>query len=122
MAYLVGKIALISIFVLLAQAQGTQTVPTPDPSWDDYRVKSCCPKDFIEVRNYCVQCSAPNVFDPVNQVCTPCAEGHTYNKVTQACDCTVPSVPCALPRLLDSKNVCSCPLDNNPVEAKKTQL
>ena len=119
MAYLVGKITLISILVLLAQAQDTKTVPTPDPSWDDYRVKSCCPKDFIEVRNYCVQCSAPNVFDAVNQVCTPCAEGHSYNKVTKACDCTV---ACAAPRQLDAKNVCSCPLDNNPVVANKTQL
>ena len=101
------KIAVLAFIFLVAQAQNV-TIPTPDPSWDDYQVKSCCPKGFLEVSNYCVQCSAPNVFDSISQVCRPCPTGQSYNNATKACDCTV---PCAAPRALDSNNQCNCPAD-----------
>lgn len=41
--------SLIQIFfvTLCILSVFAQNVPSPDPSWDDYKVKACCPKDFI---------------------------------------------------------------------------
>ena len=108
MAYLAQKLTIFAIIVLLAASQAGRTVPSPDPSWDDYKVKACCPQGFIEVSNYCVQCTAPNVFDAIDQRCKPCPFDHVYNNQTKACDC---KVPCALPRQLNANNVCECPAD-----------
>jgi hypothetical protein len=110
MAYLVLKIALLAVLVLVAQTQGT--VPQPDPSWDDWKVKACCPKGFTEVSNYCVQCNAPYVFDAVDQKCKPCPADHTFNNATKSCDC---KVPCELPRTLNANNICACPADTKGV-------
>ena len=101
-----GKIIVLALVVLVAQAQ--TTIPQPDPSWDDWKVKACCPKGFVEVSNYCVQCNAPYVFDSVAQKCTPCPADHTFNNATKTCDC---KVPCELPRQLSANNVCQCPAD-----------
>ena len=108
MAYLVAKLALFAVFVMLVSAQGAKTFPSPDPSWDDYKVKSCCQQGFIEVNNYCAQCNAPNVFDAVERRCRPCPFDHVYNNVTKTCDC---KVPCELPRQLSANNICECPMD-----------
>ena len=45
MAYLAGKITVFAVLVLLAVSQ--TTLPSPDPSWDDYKVKACCPQGFV---------------------------------------------------------------------------
>ncbi len=45
MAYLPEKIIIFGLITLLAVSQ--TTLPSPDPSWDDYKVKSCCPKGFV---------------------------------------------------------------------------
>lgn len=108
MAYLVGKLAIFALFVLIASAQAGKTIPTADPSWDDYKPKSCCPQGFIEVSNYCAQCTAPNVFDSIDQRCKPCPADHVFNAVTKQCDC---KVPCELPRQLNANNICECPAD-----------
>ena len=110
MAYLAGKIAFFAAIVLLATAQ--TTIPSPDPSWDDYKIKQCCPQCFIQVSNYCVQCTAPNVFDAVDQRCRPCPADHVYNNATKQCDC---KVPCELPRQLSANNICECPADQKGV-------
>ena len=73
MAYLIAKLALVTLLVLATHSQN------PDPSWDDYQVKACCPEQYIEVKTYCAKCTAPNVFDPSTQLCTPCPFDHTYN-------------------------------------------
>jgi len=108
MAYLIEKVAIFAVLVLVASAQGLKTVPTPDPSWDDYKVKSCCNPGFVEVANYCVQCTAPNVFDSIDNRCRPCPADHVYNAGTKQCDCRV---PCELPRQLNANNICDCPAD-----------
>lgn len=84
-----GKITILAMIVLLAHSQGSKTIPSPDPSWDDYKLKSCCPKGFMEVSNYCVQCTAPNVFDSIDQKCRPCPADHVYNNATKSCDCKI---------------------------------
>ena len=94
----------LCLFTVFAQV----TLPSPDPSWDDYKIKACCPKDFIEVSNYCAQCNAPNVFDSIDQKCRPCPADHVYNTASKACDC---KVACEAPRQLNANNVCECPAD-----------
>ena len=108
MAYLIGKIALIAVLLVVAQSQGSQSIPNPDPSWDEYQVKECCPEGYVEVLTYCVQCNSPYVFDSIDQKCVPCPADHVYNEETQRCDC---KVPCAEPRQLNGNNVCECPAD-----------
>jgi hypothetical protein len=39
------KLFVIALVVLVASAQ--TTIPQPDPSWDDWKVKACCPKGFV---------------------------------------------------------------------------
>ena len=117
-----GKITLFVVLVVVASAQSSSTVPQPDPSWDDWKVKACCPKGFIEVSNYCVSCNAPNVYDSVDQRCKPCPADHSFNNATKTCDC---KVPCELPRQLNANNVCECPVDGKGIkrvfdEATKT--
>ena len=104
-----GKIALLVVLVFVASAQSSSSIPQPDPSWDDWKVKACCPKGFIEVSNYCVSCNSPNVYDSVDQKCKACPADHVFNNATKTCDC---KVPCELPRQLNAKNVCECPVDD----------
>ncbi len=115
MAYLV-KASLVLVLIVCAYsqattypyniAQGTKSLPQPDASWDDYQIKSCCPKGFNEVGNYCVQCNAPYVFDSADQKCRPCPSDHIFNNQTGRCDCTV---PCAAPRQINpANNQCEC--------------
>ena len=106
MSQVIIKTALLALLVLFVHSQ--TTIPQPDPSWSEYKVKSCCPQGFLEVKNYCVQCTAPNVFDPIDQRCRPCPADHTYNTQTKQCDC---KVPCEAPRQLSATNVCECPAD-----------
>ncbi len=106
MSFTITQLTIAALCILSVFAQ--TTVPQPDPSWDDYKVKSCCPQGFIEVRNYCVQCTAPNVFDAIDLRCRPCPADHAYNNATRACDC---KVPCAAPRVLNANNICECPPD-----------
>lgn len=87
MSFKVGRFLILSLLIILIQ---NQSIPQPDPSWDDYKVKACCPQGFIEVLNYCVQCNAPNVFDSIDQRCRPCPPDHVYNNQTKSCDCKVP--------------------------------
>jgi len=47
MAYLTGKITIFIVLVILAASQASKTIPSPDPSWDDYQVKACCKQGFI---------------------------------------------------------------------------
>lgn len=97
---------LVAVFsCIFAQDTGAKTFPAPDPSWTEYQVKSCCPKGFLEVLNYCVKCTAPNVFDPVDQKCKPCPEGFQYSNVTLRCEC----FKCDPPRALNPANgQCEC--------------
>ena len=94
MASILTKSILLAVLIIFVQTQapntGSRTIPSPDPSWDDYRVKSCCPKGFMEVLNYCVQCTAPNVFDSIDQKCRPCPADHIYDNTTQSCVCKIP--------------------------------
>ena len=110
------KLLLLALLVLVAYSQASKTVPTPDPSWDDYQVKACCPKGFSEVSNYCVQCNAPNVFDSIDQRCRPCPIDHVYNNQTKSCDCRIATATCELPRQLNSNNVCECLADGKGVK------
>jgi hypothetical protein len=110
MSFTKTVILALCVFTVFSQV----TLPYPDPSWDDYKVKACCPKDFVEVNNYCVQCSAPNVFDPIDQRCRPCPPDHSYNSLTKTCDCRV-LVKCEAPRQLNSNNVCECPVDQKGI-------
>lgn len=111
MTHSVAKLAIFSLLLIVAFTQ--VTFPKPDPSWDDYKVKSCCPKDFIEVKNYCVQCTAPNVFDAVDLKCRPCPADHSYNAKTQTCDC---KIACEAPRQLNANNICECPADQKGIK------
>jgi hypothetical protein len=116
MSNLVAKLAILSLCLFAVFTQ--TTIPQPDPSWDDYKIKSCCPKDFIEVKNYCVQCSPPNVFDSIDLRCRPCPADHTYNPQTKSCDCKAPVVvapTCVAPRILNN-NVCECPADQKGIK------
>lgn len=97
----------MAILVLIASSQ-YNSAPSPDPSWDESRLKSCCPQGFIEVSNYCVQCTGQNVFDAIDQRCRPCPADHTFNAQTRQCDC---QPPCALPRVLNTNGICDCPVD-----------
>lgn len=97
------KLTVFSLFLLAVFTQ--TTIPQPDPSWDDYKLKACCPKGFIEVQNYCVQCTDPNVFDSIDQKCRPCPADHTFNAQTKTCVC---SVACEAPRKLSSNSICEC--------------
>lgn len=101
MSNFVFKTAIVALILLFVHSQ--TTIPQPDPSWDDYKIKSCCSKGFIEVKNYCVQCTAPNVFDSIDQKCRPCPADHTYNAQTKQCDC---KVACDAPRQLNANNIC----------------
>ena len=74
------KTLLIVTLAVCALSQGltgttapaaSKTFPNPDPSWTEYQVKSCCPRGFYEVLNYCVRCTAPNIYDAVDQRCKP---------------------------------------------------
>ena len=86
-------------------AGGARTFPNPDPSWNDFQIKSCCPKGFVEVYNYCVRCGEPNWFDPIDNKCKPCPADHTYSKVTGRCEC----FKCEAPRALNPvTNQCEC--------------
>ena len=90
MAYLIGKIALLVVLIFVASAQSSSSIPQPDPRWDDWKVKACCPKGFIEVSNYCISCNVPNVYDSVDQKCKACPADHIFNNATKTCDCKVP--------------------------------
>ncbi len=70
MAYLLPKILLVLCVASLAFAQNT--VITPDPSWSDYKPKSCCPTAFNLFGNYCVQCTAPLFWDAATGRCASC--------------------------------------------------
>ena len=116
MAYLV-KLSLVLLLVLGVFTQattspfntgaGVKSLPQPDATWDDYQIKSCCPKGFNEVSNYCVKCNAPYVYDSIDARCRPCPSDHVFNTQTNRCDCTI---PCALPRLISPQNnQCECP-------------
>ena len=105
-------ILLVALIIFVhAQATGSRTFPNPDPSWDEYQIKSCCPKGFYEVNNYCVQCIAPNVFDSIDQRCRPCPADHIYDDSTQSCVC---KIPCPSPRVLNGKS-CECPADGKGI-------
>ena len=91
----------------------TKTFPNPDPSWTEYQVKSCCPRGFYEVLNYCVRCTAPNVYDAVDQRCKPCPQDYVYNSATQRCD----FMKCDAPRAINpATNKCECKI------VKETQM
>lgn len=87
----------------------SKTFPNPDPSWTEYQVKSCCPRGFFEVLNYCVRCVAPNVFDPVVQKCQPCPQDFLYNNATGRCE----FMKCDPPRQINpATNKCECKIVN----------
>lgn len=74
----------ILISALLACAF-SQAFPAADPSWNEYQVKSCCPKGYVEIYNYCVRCAPPKFFDPIDSKCKPCPPTHTYSNITGRC-------------------------------------
>ena len=83
-----------------------RTFAQPDPSWNEFQIKQCCPQGWIAVGNYCAKCTPPNVFDPIDQKCRPCPADHTYSEVTQRCEC----FSCDLPRKMNpANNQCECP-------------
>lgn len=43
MVYLAGKIAIFAVLAILVFSQANKTVPSPDPSWDEYSIIACCP-------------------------------------------------------------------------------
>lgn len=93
-----------------------RTFPNPDPSWTEYQVKSCCPRGFNEVLNYCVKCTPPNVFDVADQRCKPCPADHLYNNVTSRCEC----FKCDPPRALNPvNNQCECKTVNGTIMTYK---
>lgn len=77
-----------------------KTFTQPDPSWNEYQIKQCCPQDYIAVDNYCVKCTPPNVFDPIDMACRPCPDGYMYSKLTKRCEC----FSCELPRKINPAN------------------
>lgn len=78
---------LVLMTVLVFAFTQTTTFPSPDSSWNTYQIKSCCPKGYVEVYNYCVKCNAPNFFDPIDNKCKPCPADHTYSNITGRCEC-----------------------------------
>lgn len=85
MAYLLTKICLVLVISTFVFAQSGSRYSSPDASWSDYSVKSCCPQGYNEVGNYCVKCTAPLFFDPIDNRCNSCPQGHFYNSVTSRC-------------------------------------
>lgn len=103
------KFKTLVFFAFLAFAFTQTTFPSPDSSWNNYQIKSCCPKGFIEVYNYCVRCAAPNFFDPIDNKCKACPADHIYNNITNRCEC----FSCKAPRVLNPvNNQCECKVVN----------
>lgn len=110
MAYLLTKIFVALCVVALASAQ----FASPDASWSNFRVKSCCPTGYNEIGSYCVQCTAPLFWDPISAKCQSCPEGHFYNPTLNRCDC---SKPCDAPRQINpANNQCECPADKKGIK------
>jgi len=104
MAYLLAK-----IFVLVCVASIAAAQVNPDPSWSDYKPKTCCPTAYSVFGNYCVQCTAPLFFDASVGRCSSCPSDHIYNPTSKRCECTI---PCDAPRTFNpTSRQCECPAD-----------
>ena len=107
MAYLSGKIFVVLCIATIAASQ----FASPDASWSNFQVKSCCPTGYNEIGDYCVKCTAPLFWDALSGKCQSCPQGHFYNAQFNRCDC---EVPCPLPRKINPANrQCECPADQN---------
>jgi hypothetical protein len=106
MAYLFSKICAILLIATFAAAQ----IASPDSTWTDYKIKSCCPTGYNEVGNYCVKCTAPLFFDAISGKCNGCPTGHYYNAASARCDC---EQTCAAPRVVNTTTkACECSSDS----------